>query len=282
MPRVPNNLPMAKWRTRRSGCWTLACVLGLAWSSAIAQDQAPSQPQKPTTKTSPAERSLDDALLDDLDNELLEGLGDMKDLPPPEPQRKQLPGETDADKPEGEMPEPQPLDPHDGEDPGAAGADDDPLGYISQEMRLVEELISKQGKRDYTESMQQRIVEDLAHLIEQAERQQAQQQSSSSSQQQQQQQQARRQSIKQPEQSQAQAPGKTSQKPAADSTDRLGRAERARPDPELFQGLLKDSWGNLPQREREQMMQMSPERFLPQYELMIERYYRRLSEEKSN
>jgi len=35
----------------------------------------------------------------------------------------------------------------------------------------------------------------------------------------------------------------------------------------------------LPARAREQMLQTSPERFVPQYELMIERYYQRLAEE---
>ena len=43
---------------------------------------------------------------------------------------------------------------------------------------------------------------------------------------------------------------------------------------------MKDAWGHLPQHAREQMLQNSPERFLPQYELLIEQYYKRLAEEQ--
>jgi len=50
----------------------------------------------------------------------------------------------------------------------------------------------------------------------------------------------------------------------------------------LVKSLLKDSWGHLPAHAREQMLQNSPEQFLPQYELMIERYYRRLAEEQKS
>ena len=34
----------------------------------------------------------------------------------------------------------------------------------------------------------------------------------------------------------------------------------------------------LPQHEREQMLQIPPEEFLPKYELQIEEYFRRLSQ----
>ena len=44
--------------------------------------------------------------------------------------------------------------------------------------------------------------------------------------------------------------------------------------------MMKDSWGHLPPRVREQMLQNTPEQFLPQYELMIEKYYQRLAEER--
>jgi hypothetical protein len=242
--------------------------LALSGHAAVAQDQAePRQQREAKPKSDNPKKSLDNALLEDLDNELLEGLDTLKDRPA-------------AGKPDDQSPGGQPLEKSiDGEDIGAAGAEDDPLGYISQEMRLAEELIPQRGKRNHTEAVQHRILEDLGRLIEQAQRQRAQQQSSNGKQQQQT---AKRRPVQQPKSSAGQKPGQTSSKPAADSTDRLGQAERAQPDPELFKGLLKDSWGNLPEREREQMMQMSPERFLPQYELLIERYYRRLSEERSN
>jgi hypothetical protein len=256
--------------TERAGVGVCVTVFLAAWlsgSMAAAADQPKNgQESKPAAESSTSQSLLDDALLEDLDNELLDGLGDLKTRP--------ADGEVN---PKAASPEKQTLEPIDGEDIGDSGADDDPLGYISQEMRLAEELIPQRGKRNHAESVQQRILEDLSKLIEQAQKQRAQQQSSNS--QQQQQQTAKRQPVKQPKSSTGRSQGQQN-KPAADSTDRLGKAERARPDPELFQGLLKDTWGNLPEREREQMMQMSPERFLPQYELMIERYYQRLSEER--
>jgi hypothetical protein len=46
--------------------------------------------------------------------------------------------------------------------------------------------------------------------------------------------------------------------------------------------LLKDFWGHLPPHAREQMLQSHSDEFLPQYELEIEQYYKRLSEENEN
>ena len=44
--------------------------------------------------------------------------------------------------------------------------------------------------------------------------------------------------------------------------------------------MMKDVWGQLPERAREQMLQSPPEKFLPKYELLIEKYYQRLAEEQ--
>ncbi len=212
---------------------------------------------------------LDDALLKDLDNELLEGAGDLKDKPKPKPTPDK---QGDAQKPLQQGDE--------GEDVGMPSADADPLVRISQEMRSVENWISEQAKHGVARQMQQRVVEDLARLIDQAEKQASQKQSSSKSKKQQGT--AKRQGVQQPKQQPGGKSGKDSNKPAADSTDRLGKAEAARPDPEMMKGLMKDAWGHLPPKAKEQMMQTSPERFLPQYELMIEKYYKRLAEEQSS
>jgi hypothetical protein len=249
----------------------VAVVISVAIGFDSSRAMAAEGQDKPTSKSAAgkadAGKSVDDALLDDLDNELMDGLGDLKDRPG----KKKSP----AKSAEEETPLDQGLD---GEDVGAPSDEQDPLGHIGRQMRRAERLIPAEGKRPDAETLQRQIVDDLARLIEQAEQQRSQQQSSKNSQQQQS---AKRQSVQQPKSSTANKPGKNSTKPASDSTDRMGEAEAAKPDPELFKGLLKDSWGNLPDREREQMMQMSRERFLPQYELLIERYYRRLAEEHS-
>lgn len=214
----------------------------------------------------PAQKSVDDALLEDLDNELLEGVGKIK--PKPADEKPEVVGEE------------MPLDqPEEGEDIGMPSPDEDPLGYISQEMRRVERMIPKRANKAHAEAVQQQIVENLAKLIEQAQKQQA-QQSSSQQKKKQQQQANKRQSPQQSKPSQGQA-DKDSNKPAADSTTRLSKQETVRPDAETVRGLLKDAWGHLPERQREQMLQTTPEQFLPQYELMIERYYRRLAEEQA-
>jgi hypothetical protein len=67
-----------------------------------------------------------------------------------------------------------------------------------------------------------------------------------------------------------------------DSSDRLDQSsgqpgDNDDSDTEL-DALVKDLWGHLPERSREQMLQSFSTEFLPKYELEIEEYYRRLSE----
>lgn len=227
--------------------------------------------QEPADK--PAANDLDDALLKDLDNELLEGAG-AKPQRPAKPPGKKPPGKK---PPRSDVPPaPEMLD---GEDVGQPSADQDPLMHISDEMRMAEQWMTEGKRAPHAQQVQQRIVEDLARLIRQAEQQQQAQQQSGKSQNKPGQK-SQRQSAKQSQPMGGGQAGGESNKPAQDSTDRMGKAEAARPDPKTFQRLLKDSWGHLPERDREQVLQHSPEQFLPQYELLIERYYKRLSEQQ--
>jgi hypothetical protein len=70
--------------------------------------------------------------------------------------------------------------------------------------------------------------------------------------------------------------GKTA---ARDSTDRLDGKNAAAVDQRDINDVVKQLWGHLPERSREQMLQSFSEEFLPKYELEIEQYYRRLSED---
>jgi hypothetical protein len=223
-----------------------------------AEKRTPAPPKKP-------DRALQDSLLEDLDNELLEGAGDLKDRST----TKQ------ADVPKGEKP---PVGPAEvGEDIGMP-AEDEPLARISQEMRTVESLISGEAKGGAPEPIQRKILEELAKLIEDAEKQRAAQQQSSAKSGKSQQV-SKRQTVSQPRA--LTTPGKPSTQPAQDSTDKLRQSQSAHVDPAAVRAMLKETWGNLPSRAREQMLQNTPERFLPQYELLIERYYKRLAEEQS-
>jgi hypothetical protein len=268
-------MPRTRWRSYCALRLTLFAACGACWVLAplegrlsAAEPQSKSQKaQAPAKKGAPEPEALDEALLKDLNNELLDDAGDLRDRPRTKP--------AEAKKSVDKSPD-QPL--VDGEDVGMPSAEDDPLMYISEEMRSVESLIVERAKRPHAEVLQQRIVEDLAKLIEQAESQRDAQQAAASKDKKQQT--ARRQGVQQPKG--GSAGSKESNKPAKDSTDRLGKAENARPDPELIKGLMKNTWGHLPERAREQMLQNSPERFLPQYELLIERYYKRLAEEQNS
>jgi hypothetical protein len=68
---------------------------------------------------------------------------------------------------------------------------------------------------------------------------------------------------------------------AHDSSDRLDRVGAESVEKQDVDALVKELWGHLPQRSREQMLQWYSGEFLPKYQLEIEQYYRRLSEEKS-
>ena len=75
------------------------------------------------------------------------------------------------------------------------------------------------------------------------------------------------------------SPGKS---PARDSSDPLNRANTQAVDKGEVDELVKHLWGHLPERSREQVLQSFSDEFLPKYELEIEQYYRRLSEEQGN
>jgi hypothetical protein len=249
------------------GVLVVACCA--SWYGVAAEPQSPSEKRSSTAPPKKPERpALEDALLKDLDNELLEGAGDLK---PRVKTQRPRDDSSDAKK--------TPQTPNVGEDIGAPAGDDDPLVRISQEMRSVESLVSGQTKGGHPEPIQRQIIVDLAKLIEQAEKQSAAQQASPSKSNPSQQV-TKRQSVKQSRPSVA--TGRPSTQPAQESTDRLRQNEAAHVDPAALKGMLKDAWGNLPSRAREQMLQNPPERFLPQYELMIEKYYKRLAEEQNS
>jgi hypothetical protein len=75
-------------------------------------------------------------------------------------------------------------------------------------------------------------------------------------------------------------PGAAGRTAARDSTDRLDASTAKPVDKGEVDEMVKALWGHLPERSREQMLQSFSDEFLPKYELEIEQYYRRLSEEQ--
>ena len=200
---------------------------------------------------------LDDELMESLDSELLEGL---ETVPANEPAAEEAGDDASA--------------------PATSGSDEDAFTRISKRMREAERLIPQARAKTAAKKLQQEIVSDLDQLITELEKQCQKCQGEASSGGKHSQQKAQRQSQKQPGQ---QKPGDgehDSKNPASDATEKLGKDEVRKADMEQMKGLLKDLWGQLPAKAREQMLQSSPEQFLPKYELLIEDYYRKLAEKQ--
>lgn len=229
---------------------TLIAALTLILSTAAAEaGVAPAEEKKSS--------SADGLLTDGLDG-LLEGLPGIEPTPP-EGSEKPAPGDDLGSKSEN------------------------PLARIQSSMDTAGSLIASRGKPADTSRAQQQVISDLDELIKQAKQQSS--QSQSSQQNQEQQQQASQRSQTQPSQQPGdQKPGQQANKPtrstqaASQSTARLDKtaAEAAamRPPGEM----MKEVWGRLPQRLREQMLESSSDEFLPEYREEIESYFRELAE----
>jgi len=73
---------------------------------------------------------------------------------------------------------------------------------------------------------------------------------------------------------------KTSTAATKDTQAKPGKSGAHRPDMAEMTEVLKNVWGELPAHEREQMLELPMEEFLPKYELLIESYFKRLAEEQ--
>ena len=70
--------------------------------------------------------------------------------------------------------------------------------------------------------------------------------------------------------------------PARESSDRLDRDTAKQPEKGDVNEVVKELWGHLPERSREQLLQSFSEEFLPKYEREIQQYYKRLSDEQNS
>jgi len=215
-----------------------------------------------------------------LDEELLEGLGsdplDPVDRKSPEPGPPD--GEQRGDASRGEDEDWQERLRR---ELGAAAEkeSDNPLLEIARKMRDAQGRLDRHDAGSTTQIVQKQVVDDLEKLIDQA-RKAAKQCAGGQSRAQAV---AARKPVGQPPAGGEPEGGQPSDRPAAESTQRP-RATNDRPrqvDVEQVRAIIKELWGELPEREREQMLESPPEEFLPKYELLIEEYFRRLSEEKT-
>jgi hypothetical protein len=160
---------------------------------------------------------------------------------------------------------------------GAAATpeEENPLLEIARQMRLAEGLIAQSKSGPHTQGVQKEIVASLDELIKQA-RSQCQKcgasQCSPKT--------APRQQVAQPKQKPSEGRGKPSQKPVRNPITKPGQAEPSGLTLEQVKDLIKAVWGELPESEREQMLQSAGDEFLPKYEPLIELYFRRLAEQR--
>jgi len=156
-----------------------------------------------------------------------------------------------------------------------------PLTRIGKKMQLAGEQVVSERLSQKTTGLQREIVDDLDKLIQELKKKKKQQQSSSSSSSKSRSQ-AKRDKVNQPKRAPQPKPRpgqRNEQKPSRDSEERLDKSEQVKVDMQELNELMKDAWGHLPEKDREQMRQAAVEGFLPKYEIMIEKYFRRLAEE---
>jgi len=250
---------------------SLSCTAGMA--------QKPADPG----------RSLDEELLkdlnadplDDFDRQLFEGQKGRAGDPAAKPAAERA---KPGDKPPAEdRPAPGTKPDEDFQqrlrkELGAAAISEEqePLLEIARSMHEAQGRISQSDGGRKTQELQAKIIADLDRLLEQARKSATQSGAPQPSQSM-----ASRQPVGQPK------PGaggsKSSDKPATGAEQKpRENAEARKADVQAMRdGLLKQIWGELPPQVREQMKQWSDfDEFLPKYEIMIEDYFRSLTEEK--
>ena len=228
--------------------------LGYAWAAVAgsASDEPPpsgTAPPAPPEKESAPER----------DDRALPGLDELLGLS----------GEG-ADRPDSALPTP---------DPSRADLErrlspEEAADEFAQAVALMEETADRLGgPRDTslaTQRLQRRILRKLDSIIKAANRQQG-----SSSQRQ-----SGSRSGSEPRSQPKQSQSRSASRPG--SGDNRGQVNPpGRRDGPLAPGVAPDSaaWGNLPDRQRQSLLQGSSERYSALYRLLTEAYYRRLAQE---
>lgn len=159
----------------------------------------------------------------------------------------------------------------------AAAEDENPLLSVARRMREVERQIGRHESKQSTQAVQKQIVADLDALIRQARK--ACKKCGPGGNQPPGVRPRRR--IGPPGSKSGAGDGKSGDGSATAGTRRSpGRGDARKVDMGQMRQLIKRLWGELPPSQREQMLQLPIEEFLPKYEWLTEEYFRRLSQEK--
>jgi hypothetical protein len=259
---------------RSNGRHARIVLAALVISACSMRCQAAPDAAKPSSTENLGSQLLDDdALRQLLDGAKQYGARQEQDgnTLPSERQPSLLP---DVDKLR-ELVEPKKPAIPDGEDLGQPSGS--PLVRISNRMAQASELIETQSTDGETTAVQQEIVTELDKLIEQLSKQCSKcsgscnkpgtQQTQSST----------------PKPGQGKKPSKPgAQSPPQQSTVNAGGESAAQPGEMTDSETVKQLWGQLPERLRQQLLQSSADEFLPKYREELEQYFRRLAEEQSD
>jgi len=251
----------------RSVCLTLIVVLALPLATGRAAPARAQSKDKPSVDEQLRDR-LRAGAMDDVDRELFGPRQDQparKDAPDDRKGPAQGPSEDMKQKLSREL--------------GAAAVreGDDPRLSIARQMREVESLIAQARSGEPTQQTQEQILAELDKLIQQA-RKRCRQCNSPDTQSQTT---AERKEVKQPGTKPGGGRGKSKSKAARDSTAKPGQSEAKKPELEQVRAMIEEQlWGDLPPRQRQQLLQLPMEEFLPKYESLIIEYFQRLSEEQ--
>ena len=162
--------------------------------------------------------------------------------------------------------------PHPGPLPEGEG---NPLEKVVEWMREVETRMARNDGGPATQHQQGQIVAELDRLLAQA-REAARQVPAAGSPQT-----AVRSPVGQPTTNPSSKPGTGGTPPGRHNPNAQHQPGDHHLEPGEVRGILRQVWGELLTHEREQMLPQPGEEFLPKYELLIEEYFRRLSEVKN-
>lgn len=203
-----------------------------------------------------------------------EPVKEVSDLAVPEPTT------PPEEKPPGPMPE---------ETPGGAetllGGDEDPLKLLDDALTAMDEAAEELASDTATDKAvehQQHAVEQLKKLLEaaqQSQSKQVQQKNSSNKDQ------SQDRSKGQDQQSSSDPMGAGGKRrkdddKSGESSERVDGATKSADGPLGPGGKTNAVWGHLPPREQEALFRSLSDKFLPEYEGMIRKYYEALAEEK--
>lgn len=246
---------------------TLACAVGSSW-------QAMHSSAAPRATGQSAGEDLGGKLLDDGLLERLIEYGKQakpKDGIPAEDQPQLLPNVEELRR----MLAPPDERPSGGEDLGQAS--ESPLARISGQMAQASSLIAQQGASGQTRVVQEAIVSELDKLIDELNKQCQQCQGGQGN---------------KPERQQTQ---KSTPKPGDAKPSNSGGSQAGPQQSQVSSGgggdaqpgelsepdMVRELWGQLPERLRQQLLQSTADEFLPKYREELQMYFRRLAEEQS-